>query len=1101
MLFEWLALRGTPYLQLMLSLPGYAVLGAYGLLVITLFARSYQGFKRLDSRRWLLLAGLIPVTPVLALALNLSLSDPFSPLDGLWLSLLGLVPLTMAAAWLGAAPAILVGLLAGLACAMFNTGRATQAFEVALMGALMGYLLNQRYTGQFAGWLRQPLLAVILSAVVVGWPLALLGMFVTDLAPALTSLDRTLPVFLPVLVGRLIEGLIAGGIVQAATSRWPTLRPFSEKEIGVTPPWGRRLNQRMLLTAVPLAALVSASLVGLVAATSYQVATRLVIEQMARDSTNAGSSIPYFVQLGRSLIRDLAADPDLAVAGENDLQTHLTEGLRAVPFFQQLIYINASQTPMAAYPEIIDSGPPLAAEEVARLSITLSEGASAEVTYLRGEGPSHVTVAFLTPVADASGEWVGVLLGRTMLDTNTIIEPVIKVLREGFVGSGEGFIVDAQRTILLYPSHPERQGQPFDLTGARPIRSAGDGQAFRQRLADGSRQLVFIRPIAGRTDWSVVVIVSNEVAVALALEIALPTLLALVALTLLALPLMLAVTRQITAPLEELLKAVELITQGQLDRPLHVTGEDEIGRLGRSFEQMRLSLKDRLSEQERLLRVTRSVASSLELFRAMPPILSSALDVTHAAGVRIVLRRSKQDTQLQTYAAGEAAATMAPLDGEVINLVERQGTVVISQIERASPALDITPLPPHLHSLVAFPLRSDTSFYGAIWLCYDHEHTFEQAEMTFLATLAGQTAVAIANARLFSDAQEGRKQLEAVLESTADAMVVVDNQGRIVLMNPAAERFFNVRGEQARYRNAADVLGVLELANLLTNLQEPVAVLELPDRAGKTLLANTSTIVSHDGAIAGRVAVLRDVTALKELDNLKTVFLRMVSHDLRSPLTFMKGYLSLLPLAGDLNEKQNEALVKISGGIEQISEMTERLHYLSRIQFGEQAELDLVLLDVKAMIEEICQQQGPLIRDKNATVTLDIEDNLPLVYVDGVLYRQAILNLINNALKYGPEGSEIIVHAYREPNRRLTVSIKDQGTGIRKEHQPRLFEAFYRVPQAEGDPKQPRGTGLGLALVRAIAHAHNGVADVESEFGKGSLFKISIPLRDHRDIR
>lgn len=273
-------------------------------------------------------------------------------------------------------------------------------------------------------------------------------------------------------------------------------------------------------------------------------------------------------------------------------------------------------------------------------------------------------------------------------------------------------------------------------------------------------------------------------------------------------------------------------------------------------------------------------------------------------------------------------------------------------------------------------------------------------------------------------------------------------------------------------------------------------MLEMPHRGGLIYAANTSTMVSHDGVILGRVAVLRDITALKELDNIKTVFLRMVSHDLRSPLTYMRGYASMLPLSGGLNERQVEALDRISEGIKHIEQMTERLTYLSRLQFGESAELEFTLVDVEELLQEEVSRYTELARQKNVAFEMDVEAKLPLLLCDGLLYAHAVTNLLQNALKYTPEGGHIRVQACQnDDGQSITVSVIDNGRGIREEDQLHLFEAFYRVPQREGDPPRPRGSGLGLALVRAIADAHNGTIGVESVFGKGSRFHITLPLR------
>src|SRR5690606_14444072 len=272
-----------------------------------------------------------------------------------------------------------------------------------------------------------------------------------------------------------------------------------------------------------------------------------------------------------------------------------------------------------------------------------------------------------------------------------------------------------------------------------------------------------------------------------------------------------------------------------------------------------------------------------ESYRAIQRIVSSALDMTMASGARISLIED-DDRPLRTFFAGPAGVAMAALDRQLLDLTQREGTTVISQLWRVSSALDTSNVQADIRALIALPLRSDHAFHGVLWLAFDREHVVEESEMTFLSTLAQQAAVAVENARLFAEAEEGRRKLEAVLRSTADGMIVVDNAGRVVLINPAAEAYFGVRADQAIGRRASEVIGLPELAQLLTNLQQPASVIELPGQNGQAFQASASTIVSHDGRITGRVAVLRDISALRELDNIKTVFLRLVSHDLRSPL-------------------------------------------------------------------------------------------------------------------------------------------------------------------------------------------------------------------------
>jgi len=1090
MSFNWLSVGASPYLNLSAGLPGYLVALVYLALSASVAFRYRKDSRRFSGREMAALAVLLIATPLLARIFLFQVESP-GVLLGVIFPLLGLLTTLLAATRGGPLVGMSVGFVNGLCVALFDTHRITQPFETALAGAAIGAMIDQRYTGKIAAWLRQPLLAALIGGVLVEWPLRWLGVFMTDFSPPLESLDRSISQLLPALGGILIASLIAGALVQVVVMRWPALRASSGQPME-TAPWQKRLNARIFFAFLPVGAAAVIVLVGAVAAAAYSVSTNLVIEQMGRNAINASNGIPYFVQEGRSLIHNLADDERLLAADSGQRQGRLEAGQKSMAYFQQLALVNADGRVVNVAPDSDLNAITLSVDEQARLKMALDEGSTAELV---ASDPNGAMMIFVAPITDPStGKIGGALLGRTQMRSAPALAPVVGTLLQGTTSSGEGFLVDNQNRILFYPSRPELEQTTFALGAALETLSIdSEGKVFRQTQPDGSRRLIYMLPVSGQVDWLVVLVAPNQVTLALAAQFVLPMLLLLLALIGVTIPTALALTRSITRPLNDLFQSADLIAQDQLDRAALAQGEDEIGRLGAAFEQMRLRLKDRLSEQDRLLQVSRAVSSNLELFRAMPPILSGALDVTRAASVRIALRQG--DKPLQTYAAGEIAAGMATLDDSLIDLVEKEGTIIISQIARATPSLNVASLPATVRSLAALPLRSDTSFFGVLWLTYEHEHAFEQSELTFLATLAGQAAVAVANARLLAEAEEGRRKLEAVLESASDGLIAVDNQGKIVLMNPAAEKHFGVRFEQARGRPAQDIIHTPELAALLTNLQEPAASLELAGRQGGTLLANTSTMVGHDGAIAGRVTLLRDISALKELDNIKTVFLRMVSHDMRSPLTYMRGYLSILPLSGDLNEVQLEAINKINGGIERIAEMTERLLYLSRLQFGDDAELEFALVDVKELIDEIESEQASAASDKNIKLSLEIPDRLPLLFVDGMLMHQAVGNLISNAIKYTPDGGLVTVRATPEPPGSITITIADTGIGIREEDQSRLFEAFYRVPQREGEKSRPQGTGLGLALVKAIAEAHDGAVRVESAFGAGSQFHVTVPVK------
>ena len=203
-----------------------------------------------------------------------------------------------------------------------------------------------------------------------------------------------------------------------------------------------------------------------------------------------------------------------------------------------------------------------------------------------------------------------------------------------------------------------------------------------------------------------------------------------------------------------------------------------------------------------------------------------------------------------------------------------------------------------------------------------------------MKTLAGQAAVLVDNARLYATAESGRRRLSAVLESTSDAVIVTDRTQRILLVNRAAELLFELKASEVNGRPIADVFTIEPLVAVLSNQGEQQPNREIPLADGRVYYTSTSTIIGGDGQVMGRVAVLHDISHLKEIDAMKSDFVSTVSHDLRSPLTFMRGYATMLPMVGDLNDKQQDYVDKIMGGIDQMAKLVNDLLDLGRIESG-----------------------------------------------------------------------------------------------------------------------------------------------------------------------
>jgi signal transduction histidine kinase len=266
------------------------------------------------------------------------------------------------------------------------------------------------------------------------------------------------------------------------------------------------------------------------------------------------------------------------------------------------------------------------------------------------------------------------------------------------------------------------------------------------------------------------------------------------------------------------------------------------------------------------------------------------------------------------------------------------------------------------------------------------------------------------------------------------------------------------------------------------------AELKLPDE--RTYLAIASAVVA-EGRSVGRVCILRDVTHFKQLDALKSEFVATVSHDLRSPLTLMRGYATMLEMVGELNEQQQSYVRKIITGVENMSRLVNNLLDLGRIELG--VGLQVETIPIRDTVEHVISTLQLQATQKQIQLTLEVAQSLPpFMEADQALLHQAIYNLVENALKYTPEGGRVTVRL-RPEGESVVFEIQDTGIGIAPSDLPRLFEKFYRARQREA--RAQHGSGLGLAIVRSIAEQHGGKVWVESELGKGSTFYLQIPLK------
>jgi len=342
-----------------------------------------------------------------------------------------------------------------------------------------------------------------------------------------------------------------------------------------------------------------------------------------------------------------------------------------------------------------------------------------------------------------------------------------------------------------------------------------------------------------------------------------------------------------------------------------------------------------------------------------------------------------------------------------------------------------------------------------------------------------------------------RKNTEAVLSSMREGVIATDMEQRVISMNTAAASMFSTSMETFQGRSILEVIRNHDFREMmdrsLTNRESIESdILYHHNGRESTFSVHCTPLVDEMQKRMGGLVVISDVTQLRRLENMRRDFAASVSHEIKTPLTAIKGFVETLS-TGDLDDREETRrfLEIIDKHVNRLAAIIDDLMQLSRIE--QENEFQQIGLE-PARIEDVLKAAigfcGKSIDNKSVDVQLSCEDDLSGT-IDATLLEQAVVNLLDNAVKYSPENSTIRIEALTADNE-IQIRFTDQGMGIAKKHLPRLFERFYRVDKARS--RKLGGTGLGLAIVKHIAQAHSGRVIVESELGQGSTFTLHLPF-------
>lgn len=545
-----------------------------------------------------------------------------------------------------------------------------------------------------------------------------------------------------------------------------------------------------------------------------------------------------------------------------------------------------------------------------------------------------------------------------------------------------------------------------------------------------------------------------------------------------------------------------------------------------------------LAQLTRLYELSTEFVSTLSLHKVASLVIEKAVQATKAHSAVLNLIDSAGKLQLAIGANDEPP----PRPDGTTMAIFKSGQALVFKSQDHTPEN----LPAHLtkmgiKSSIGLPLRIGEQIIGVLFVRHDRPHHFSQQETEILFIFANQAAIAIQNARFYEQAQQeiqerkraeaalnqyrhrleelvqqrtaqleqamteitqAKDKIQAILHSVADGLIVTDINHRVILANPAAETLLEHRLETMNNNQRDTAIKNDWLRQLVySTLTYRIAVAEVdvklahsPEGQAKIMHARAALVNDYQGNPVGTVTIIRDVTRLREVDRLKTEFLSIAAHELRTPLTTVLGFSEIL-LSRELDQPRRQRyLTLINEQAVQLTEIVNSLLDISRLEAGKGLEFNLQPVDMSQLLRAVTQPFS----EATSTHHFQLEglDSLPLVQGDKFRLGQVTKNLISNAIKYSPQGGQIIIRGVLKSNH-IEFSIRDEGIGMTLEQQKHLFEKFYR---ADTSNTAVGGTGLGLAISKLIIDLHQGAMWVNSQREVGTTVYFTLPLANTRPV-
>jgi len=510
----------------------------------------------------------------------------------------------------------------------------------------------------------------------------------------------------------------------------------------------------------------------------------------------------------------------------------------------------------------------------------------------------------------------------------------------------------------------------------------------------------------------------------------------------------------------------------------------------------------RVRQRDYLLDISRAITEALELDRVLARIVKSSTELLAGHAGIIALKGEEGWRVAASYGIPESfGKELQPLFEDIPergDASQFELSEINRRLQRVARAASMG-----LLTGVGLPLTIEKNIIGMIFVFRSYRGPFSREDQNLLGQFASQASIAVHNASIYTELTQQKQHLDAILESAADGIFIMDPSFRFQRFNRACSRITEFQTEDVLGRDHDDVIRWLrrEPGPSLKEAEAggwpltPQATLymegDLKTKSGGVISVGIiyAPAISADGKLLSIVGSLRDITKFREAEELKSTFISIISHELRTPVALIKGYVGTL--RRDDAEWDAETVQESLGVIE---EETDRLASLiddlldaSRMQANAMT-MAVDEVDMPSLVRRAVQRFST--QSSKHAFTVDFPDNTPSLEGDEQRLTQAMNNLLSNAVKYSPEGGTITVNGHLREDE-IVICVHDEGPGIAIQDVPRIFDLFYRSVDAS---RKVQGAGLGLYLTKSVIEAHGGRIWVNEKVDKGACICFALPL-------